>query len=475
VVAVSLKKFSRLLQLTAEDELVPDVAQSWEVLDGGLTYIFHLRDDVRWSDGEPVTAADFEYTWKRGLHPDHDQSQAEDLFDIKGARAFRQGQTKDPDEIGVQAVDDHTLLVELEGPSSYFLQIMATAITRPVPKHVVERFGIDWTEPEKIVTNGPFILKSLILDQSLVLERYQDYHGRYKGNVSQIDLKVIRGSAALEMYEADELDILHPYDHTSPKEGRRFTHRHPDDFISLPSASTRFLGFDVTRPPFDDLRVRQALILATDREALANRWLQGLEFPAGGGYVPPEIPGHISGIALPYDPALARQKMAEAGYPKSQRWPPIEGLCYAPGFSLQMFEYLTALWKKNLGIQVAFQSLSVDELDDRLEHDPPNLWTIRWLADYRDPDSFLRASGLQRQGGWRHERYEALVEEARGITDQGQRMGLYRQAEEILVKQAPILPLSYGRSHVLVKPWLPGLPTSVINGIILKDIVIEPH
>ncbi len=467
--------FSGLLQLTAEDELLPDVAQSWEVLDGGRTYVFHLRDDVSWSDGNPVTAADFEYSWKRVLHPDNDQSLGEVLFDIKGARAFRQRQMEDPDQLGIQAVDAHTLIVQLEEPSSYFLQIMATAVTKPVPKHMVEKQGLAWSEPEKIITNGPFTLKSLILDQSLILERYQDYHGRFKGNLSQAALEVIRGRAGLEMYDGDELDILYPYDHGDIKEVRRFIQHHPDDYISTPDPGTSYLAFNVTKPPFDDRRVRQALVLATDRQALANRLMQGLDFPAGGGLVPPAVPGHFPGIALPYDPALAGEKLAEAGYPGGQGLPPVEVMFSSFGDRPLLAEHLATQWKTNLGLQVEFSGLDWFEFSSRLEHDPPNLGIYGWSADYLDPDSFLRYPDWLRKGNWRNERYEALVEEARHITDQGQRMALYRQAEQILVEEVPIVPIGYNRAHILVKPWLPSLPVSLINGIILKDIVIEPH
>jgi ABC-type oligopeptide transport system substrate-binding subunit len=466
--------FSGLLQLTAEDGLVPDVAQSWEVLDEGRTYVFHLRNDVRWSDGQPVMATDFETSWKRVLDPDNDQGLGEILFDIRGAKAFKQRQLNDPDQLGIQAVDAHTLVVKLESPSSYFLQLMALAVTKPVPRHIVNDHGSAWTEPEKIVTNGPFTVGSLIPEQLVILERFEDYHGRFKGNLTQVVLKIAQHSEALAMYERNELDILYPYEHVPYHEARRFVHHHPDDYFSVPDPAASFLVLDVTRPPFDNARVRQALTLATDRETIANRLIKRFDFPATGGLVPPGIAGHVPGIALPFDPAAARQKLAEAGFPDGKSLPPVNGLIASYWNSNRLAEYLTAQWQKYLGLNVSFEAVE-GNIWDHLDGDPPNLFFTNWWADYTDPDSFLRLANWQASGGWRNERYEALVEDARRIADQGQRMALYRQAEQILVEEAPIVPLAYGRLHVLIKPWVQSLPASGISGNILKDIVMEPH
>jgi oligopeptide transport system substrate-binding protein len=468
--------FSGLLQLTANDELVPDVAQSWEVQDDGCTYIFHLRDDISWSDGEAVTSADFEYAWKRILHPDIDHGLSEILFDIVGAQAFKDDLLDDPEDLGVKATDEYTLVVNLESPSSYFLQLMANAVSKPVPKHVVEHLGLSWSEPANIVTNGPFMLKSLIPGQSMIFERYDGYHGRSKGNLSEVDFRIVPGQTALEMYERDELDILYPYNRLSFRNARRAIQRHPGDYISRPNPMTSFLTFNVTKPPFDDPKVRRALVLAMDRETLANTLIPGLDFPAGGGLVPPGVAGHVPGIALAYDPALARQMLAEAGYPGGQGLSVLEGICaHWAGLSL-VSEHLVAMWKANLGLQVAFEyTESLEELDDRFKKNPPDVILRGWAADYPDPDSFLRYSNWVQDSGWSNPQYEALVQDAGSIADQAQRMVMYRQAELILVEEAPVVPVHYDRLHVLVKPWLPGLPASVISGNILKDVIIEEH
>jgi ABC-type oligopeptide transport system substrate-binding subunit/serine/threonine protein kinase len=467
--------FSGLLHLTADDELVPDVAHSWEVLDGGRTYIFNLRDDVLWSDGQPVTAADFETAWKRAMDPDNDQGYGEIFFDIQGARAYRQREMDDPDQIGVEVADSRTLIVKLEGPTSYFLPIMAASVSAPVPSHIAERHGPEWTGQPHIVTNGPFKIHSWNQEHSVILERYRDYHGRFHGNLSQVVLEKIHAKVEMERYEQNELDILYPYGHGSLKEGRQFIQHHPNEYISMPSSGTMYLAFDVTRPPFDDARVRQALVLAVDRNTMANRVLQGLNFPAGGGFVPPGIPGHVPGIALPYDPARAREKLAEAGFPGGEGFPLTQGLVHTYGNRHLVADYVSFQLKTNLDIQLLFEKVHWKDYNDRLESDRPLIRVNIWAGDYADPDAYLRFASWLDVSGWRNERYEALVESARRMADLEQRMAMYHEAQQILVQEAPFLALSYSRDHVLIKPWLPGLPASIINGNILKDIVMEPH
>jgi ABC-type oligopeptide transport system substrate-binding subunit len=309
----------------------------------------------------------------------------------------------------------------------------------------------------------------------MLFERYDGYHGSFRGNLAWVDFKIVPGATALELYERDEIDILYPYHSLSSREARRAIQLHPDEYITEPDPMTTCIAFDVTRPPFDDLRVRQALILATDRDTLANRLTLGLYFPAGGGFVPPGVVGHAAGIALPYDPVAARQKLAEAGYPGGQGLPPITGICAKWGGLPEITDHLATQWKTNLGLGASFEHLDASDLINRFENDLPNLWLRGWLADYPDPDSFLRYISWLPKTGWRNEDYDKLVEEARHITNQSRRMAMYRQAEQILVDESPVMPLHYGRVHVLIKPWIPSLPASIINGNILKDVIIEPH
>ncbi len=466
--------FSGLVELTSEMDIVPDVAQTWEVSAGGRRFVFHLRDDVRWSDGTPVTAEDFEYAWKRVLAPATESPAASFLYDIKGGRAFHQAEGRRED-VGVRALDDLTLLVELERPVGYLLQLLCHVSWYPVPRHTVEMHGAAWTEVGNLVTNGPFRLAAWKRGESLLLARNPTYHDwpRVRGNVQQVNLFPLRDwSARLQMYEADGLDVL-GITFFPPAERDNARQQHIGEYISSLRLETHFLAFDVCRPPFDDVRVRRAFALATDRETLADVVMRGYVAPATGGLLPPGMPGHSPGIALPYDPQQARRLLAEAGYPGGRGFPVVDALGFRAAESRS--EYLQAHWRENLGIEITWETVEWAEFLDRLGNETPHLTSLGWVADYPDPDSFLRVSRARSWAGWQNATYDRLVKEAGQVMCQGERMKLYRQADRILVEEAPILPLIYERDHLLVKPWVSRYPLSAIKPSFWKDVVIELH
>jgi len=466
--------FNGLVELGPEMDVVPDVARSWEVSEGGRKYVFHLRDDVRWSDGTPVTAGDFEYAWKRVLNPATGTRNASSLYDVKGARAFHQSEVSDPDQVGVRALDELTLSVELEGPTGYFPQLLAHNAAYPVPRHVVEAHGERWTAVENTVTNGPFRLESWRPGDSMVLVRNSEYHGRFTGNLQRLELDLRDDwSAQLRMYEAGDLDILN-LSVLPALEKDRARQRRAGEYVSGPSLSTAYTAFDVSRPPFDDVRVRRAFVLAVDRETLADVVLGGYRFPATGGLVPPGMPGHSPGIGLPYDPEGARQLLLEAGHPGGRGFPPVRGLTNSSIDSIRMSEYLRDRWRDVLGVDITWEILEWSGFLVKLHAETAHMTQLSWIADYTDPDSFLRVA-VRLHTKWHDETYDELVEEARRVTDQEQRMKLYQKADRILVEETPILPLTYPRRHLLVKPWMSKFSVSAAGWTFWKDAIIDPH
>jgi oligopeptide transport system substrate-binding protein len=420
--AVIDQLFSGLLEHSPEMEVIPNVAQSWEVSEGGRKYTFHLQDNVRWSDGAPVTAGDFEYAWKRVLDPATGSTVASLLYDVKGAGAFHRGGGGRGD-VRVRALDEVTLVMELEGPTGYFPHLLAHNATYPVPRHVVEAHGETWTEMGNIVTNGPFRLEAWQRSESLVLIRNPKYHGRFRGNVQRVELSLHADpSVRLDMYEANGLDILDMM-FFPPAELDDASQRHAGEYVPGPRLWTPYVGFDVSRPPFDDVRVRRAFAFATDRETLVDVALRGHDSPATGGFIPPGMPGHSAGIGLPYDPEQARQLLAEAGYPGGRGFPPADLLARRSDESQS--EYLQAQWRENLGveIEITWETMEYEMFFGRLRREPPSMFLLGWIADYPDPDSFLRISTFLHWTRWQNETYDRLVEEARRIMDQGERRG----------------------------------------------------
>jgi|GEM_PF-374546 len=466
--------FSGLVSLGSSLEALPDCAASWEVLDDGLRYIFHLRDDIRWSDGVAVSAQDFEFAWKRVLAPESDSPLAGLLYPIKGALPFHSGQVTDPTSLGVRALDEHTLEATLEQPTSYFLYLAANQAYLPIPRHVVALAGQGWAEPERLVSNGAFRLSAWQQENEqqgdILLARNPGYHGRFLGNLSQVKLCAHPSpQARLQAYESDQLDLLSLRDFKEEREQIR--QKHPGEYLSAPNLGLQYLGFAVQKAPFDDARVRRAFVMAVDRERYADEFLHGFAFPGTGGFVPPGMPGHSPAIGLPYDPEQARQALAEAGYPAGAGFPPVEFIA-GPGLE-QDLEYLVAGWQTELKISVRGTVLDWDGYLERLQKDLPGLYMSIWVNDYPDPDNFLRANDAVSWAGWREPRYLELVEAARQALDQQKRLELYREADRILIQAAVLMPFKYLRSHFLLKPWLKRFPVSAIAWWYLSEARLE--
>jgi ABC-type oligopeptide transport system substrate-binding subunit/class 3 adenylate cyclase/ribosomal protein L40E len=463
--------FSGLVELSPDLDVVPNVARSWEVLEGGRKYVFHLRDDVRWSDGTPVRASDFEYAWKRVLDPATQSRNASLFYHLRGARAFNQREVSDPDHVGVRALDDVTLVVQMEGPTGFFLHLLADK-GYPVPLHVVQVHGAAWAELPSIITNGPFRLAAWEQGESMVLERNPAYHGRFTGNLRRVELSFspVRSGRLLEMYDDNHVDACFLRD-LPRAQWDLARQRHAEEYVSAPSLHTRYTAFDVNRPPFDDRRVRRAFTLATDRETLADVAWGGYASPATGGLVPPGMPGHSPGIGLPYDPEGARHLLAEAGYPAGRGFPVLDALAPAGETVAVLLQCLQAQWLENLGVEITWSKMEWGRYLDRVGRETLHMLLGGWAADYPDPDSFLWRVRTR----WQNEGFDGLVVGARRVMEQRERMRMYQQADRILVEEAPLLPLLYHRRPLLVKPWVRKYPTSAMNVWFWKDVVIEPH
>jgi oligopeptide transport system substrate-binding protein len=373
----------------------------------------------------------------------------------------------------VRALDDLTLLVELEEPVAYFLYLVTYRVAYPVPRHRVQALGETWAETNNLVTNGPFVVEAWQPDESVMLVRNPNYHGRFRGNLQRVELILCSDPQdALALYEADELDVLDLWQ--IPLADRdRVRQRHAGEYRSGTVPVSFYLGFNTGRPPFDDVRVRRALALSIDRDALVRAAGGGVNSrPATGGLVPPGLPGHSQGIALPHDPEQARQLLATAGFPHGRGFPAVDALGWIAD---ELGEILQDHWRKNLGLEIKWQQVGLERFMDRLDRDPPHLFETAWWADYPDPDNFLRGALLWQAMGRRDKTFDALVKRARCSADQQERMRLYRQADRILIDEVRLVPTDYGCYHNLLKPWVKRYPVSAMGFTSSKDVVIEPH
>jgi len=473
---VSNHLFVGLAEFDAETNVVPHAARSWEVLDSGMRYAFHLRDDIRWTDGTPLTAIDFEQTWKRNLAPGTEVTPNNLLDDIIGARDYREGREPDPNQVGVRALDSLTLEVRLTTPVAYFLYLVTQPITFPLPLKLIEEFGDEWWKPEHIISNGAFRLLEFDAEHAL-LERNPDYFGEFSGNLDQYGWKVWDDPAAvLRDYLSGQADMTWG----SPAADILAVVPANEIIPNTQELSVWGLTLIPNQPPLNDVRVRHALIHAIDREQLSKVF--GSHWPLmSGGIVPPGMAGHSPELGLEFNLEQARQLLADAGYPNGKKLPVLTYLYLKDEPVRQRIsEELRRQWFDHLGIQLELVPRSVTGLTAKGSH----IQFAGWTADYPDPDNFLRQSSfylIPWNRGWRHSHLEQLLGEAAHTTDRSRRLAMYREADRILVnEEAVVLPIKYlpiaSREYVdLLKPWVRGLKRNALGNFSLKDIVIEPH
>lgn len=464
--------FTGLAEHGPDAEVLPALAAGWDVADGGRRYVFHLRERLHWSDGAALTAADFVAGWRRVLQPETGASCAHFLYDVQGARAYHRGETDDPAALGVYAPDDRTLVVALERPAGYFPHLLANPVTYPIPRHALAAHGAAWTEPGRLVSNGPYLLADWQRGAQMTLTRNPHYHARFSGNVERVELALEWDAAAvMAAYEADALDVVQLDYRFSLPERHALRERYTGDLASAPRFATWFLGFDPGCPPLDDPRVRRALAMAVDRELLAGAVLQSFATPAAGGLTPPGIPGHLAGTGLPFDPSAGRRLLAEAGFPDGRGFPVLPLICERT--IADQAGFLQAQWRKHLGIEVALEAADWPTFVRRMEGEHLPIYYSAWRADYPDPDNFLRVALDWRRTRPDDPEFAALVQRARGLTDPAARLAVYAQAERRLIESAAIVPLNYRRSYFLLKPRVTRYPVSGLRPWFWQDVVIE--
>jgi len=456
--------FGGLVTLDDQLEVVPDLAERWEVSRDGKVYTFYLRQEARFHDGSPVTAADFKYSLERACAP-HTGSTVAGVYlgDIVGAQQMLSGQAS---EIrGVEAVDEHTVRITIDAPKAYFLAKLTYSTAFIVDRRDVERSG--WLDQPN--GTGPFKLVERSSER-IVLQRNEQYH-RQKPALEQVIL-AFSGGSPMSMYENGELDVVAvgPADIERVRDPANPLHA---DLTVVPQMDVQYLGFDVTQPPFDDVKVRQAFSLALDREKIARVVWKEMKAPAEG-IVPPGMPGYERDKPLlGYDPVRARQLMAESKYRDGASFPPVTLSIGGTGTQMPpVVEAIVAMYRENLGIEIQVEQ-SADVLAGQ-----PQFFSLGWIADYPDPEDFLDIL-FHSQSGLNHMQYsdsqaDKLLEQARVEQDVQQRMQLYHAAEEMIVADAPWVPLWHSVDYVLTKPYIKGAVYASAIFPWLSQVYVEP-
>ena len=451
----------------------PGQAARWETSADGLTWTFHLRPGLVWSDDVPLTARDFVWSWLRVLRPATAARNASLLHAIAGAEDFNRGTAPDSSRVGLSAPDDTTLVVRLASPVPYLLQLAAYPTWLPVPRHAVERWGERWTRPGHLVSNGAFVLEHWRQNDRFELARNPRYRDAARVRLDRVVAYSVDDlSTSSNLYQSGRLDW-----NTSGYVPSPFVPylRDKADFRSAPFQAVYFYSMNVTRRPFDDVRVRRALNLAVDRDAIARDLLKGTRAP-WGRLTPQGYPGYPAPPPLGHDPARAREVLAQAGYPGGRGFPKISILFSTSEDHRRIAEAVQAMWTRELGIPVELRNMewgSTLQATTTLQYDVARR---SWIGDYLDPGTFLeimRGGDGNNRTGWSDPRYDRLLLAARNESDPAERLSLLGEAESLLLADGPVIPIYHYSTVELVKPYVRGLWSNALDTHPLEDVWID--
>lgn len=470
--------------LVSEDpqmNIIPGVAERWEISPDGLTYTFHLRADANWSNGDPVTSQDFTHSFQRVLTPALACQYAYMLFNhVRGAKDYYDGKTTDFASTGFQAPDPRTLVITLVQPAPFLLHAMNHYSWYPVHIPTVKKFGgltqrsTAWTRPENYVGNGPYILKEWHPNQVIVAVRSPTYWDRARVKIDEIDLYPIELADTEErMFRTGQLDITNEVPLTKLAIYRR---EHPESVRVDPYDGLYFYRFNVLRKPFDDVRVRRALAMAVDRESLVKNVTLADEAPAYN-FVPQNLLGYHSAHSFKADLTEARRLLAEAGYPDGKGFPRVELLYNTLEKHKIIAEALQQMWRKNLGVDINLVNEEWKVYIDDQHSRNFQFQRAGWIADYIDPHVFFdlwETGGGNNDSNWGNPEYDRLLHTALATPNDTARFAVYQKMEKILIDEMPVIPLFYYTRARLISPRVKGFYTTPLDNYPWKYADIEP-
>ena len=443
----------------------PAIAERYEMTTDGLTYTFYLRAS-KWSDGQPLTARDFEYSWKRALSPSTGSEYAFQLYTIEGGEAYHSGKA-DADSVAVKAIDDLTLQVTLTAPTPYFLDLLTTFPFMPVRKDIVEQTpdGAWAIDPTLCVSNGPYSLAEFELSSRLKLTKNKQYWNFDAIRIDALEIAIVNdATTTLTGFEAGDFDII---DSVPLAEISRLKSESAE-FYTQPSIATAYYMFNTTVKPLDNPEVRKALAYAIDRKALVEMVTKGGEI-AATGFIPPglydtedtDFHGASGTYGINSDEAdilKAKSLLASAGYPDGVGFPKIEILYNTSETNEMIAAAIQEMWKVNLGIDITLTNQEFTVFQDSKKAGNYQIARGSWFADYADPMAMLEiwtsTSGINTTG-WSNSEYDQLIDSAKTSTGQTRYDELH-MAQDILMNEMPIIPLYYFSDVYMIKEKIIG-------------------
>ena len=456
--------FEGLTTKSKDGKIVGGVAENLEILDNGTKYIFHLRTNAKWSDGKPVAASDFVYSWQRVVDPAVGSQYSFQHEPVKNAKAITAGQMP-VDSLGVKAIDDHTLEVTLEAPTAYFLDLAAFTTFYPVRKDIIEQYGDTWSlNAETYIGNGPFVTTEINQDESIIMVKNTNYWNIQEVKPEKLKFVLMQNETAsvagIKEGSIDFSRILPTQDIQTLRD---------EGLLQIkPMLASYFYCLNITNEVLKDARVRKALALAIDRNYIVEQVTKGGETPAnafvpygindaegsfrenGGGFF------DISSENYQKNIEEAKKLMAEAGYPDGKGFPVFEFKA-DPGFHIAIFEAVQQMWKNNLGIDSTISSEEWAVFQQTRLDKSYVIARNAWVGDYDDPMTFLGmflSHSPQNAEGYNNPKYDALLAEASSTGDNNIRMPILHKAEDLFMSEMPIIPIYFYTLPVLVNPNL---------------------
>ncbi|WP_251443576.1 peptide ABC transporter substrate-binding protein [Veillonella intestinalis] len=470
---VELAIFEGLTRLNEKDIPEPGMAESWSISADGLVYTFHIRPNAQWSDGKSVTAHDFEYAWKRALNPAVAANNAYMLYVLKNGEAYNTEKAS-ADEVGVKAIDNHTLVVTLAAPAPYFLGLTAFHAYYPVRADIVEAAPDTWaTNADTLIGNGPFKLVKWQHSAELQFVKNERYWEAAKVRLNAMEWPISESqSTRLTLVEGGAADIM-----VEPPVADQERLSQLGLFKVAPSLGTYYYVFNVTAPPFDNPLVRKAFSMVIDRKVIVDTIVHGGKTPAYG-FVPPGLTDEGTGqdfrqeggALVAYNVAEAKRMLAEAGYGPNKPLPPVTILYNTNEMHKAIAEAVQAIWQNELGATVSLQNQETKVFMANREEGHYQVARASWIGDYADPQTFLDVFSDEANDAQYHSTaYNALMERVHMTTDLTVRSQLMHEAEAMLFEDTVILPIYFTTTPYVVRDTIDGFFWSSLGTVDFKE------
>ncbi len=460
----------------------PGVAERWDISDDGTVYTFYINPNAKWSNGEPITASDYVWSWNRALHPDTGSLYAYMLYPIANAEAYARREISDFDKVGVKAIDDLTLEVTLNAPTPYFLQLMDHYSSFAVHPETLLKFGkmtdrfTPWTRVGNIVSNGAFTLDEWSLNRRIIVKKNPHYWDRDKVALNGVVFYPTENVVSEErMFRAEQLHYTSvvPLDKIPG-----YRDSQDPSYVQAPYLGTYYYLLNTDRPPVNNVLVRRALSLSLDRDTLTQTVLEETAIPAYS-ITPPDTLGYYPPKLFDYDPEKARQLLAEAGYPNGEGWPGLEIIYNTQEAHRKIAVAVQQMWKRELNINVTIANQEWKVYLDSVSQRNFQVARRGWIGDYVDANNFLDlfiSEGGNNNTGYANDVFDDIIlnraPRAKSIEE---RYSLFYEAETMLMQEMPIIPIYTYTSKHLVHPSVEGIYPNLMDSLNLKYVRLHPE